>query len=286
MNKLMIFLITLVIPVAFYARARKVLTLDEALKEKKVSVRLVSKGGYKGRVLSGKFINLTKDSLYIKIEPGRRFDSKDNKEQDLLMAEEMMLAFSAKQRKNAELKVFCCQAHNRSPVKDSIYIPGKMASQNLVELAEFISSEKFSDQAIQAAVWTVSDKNHPGSICDPNNVASAERLKSFTCDLIHYEPPWYHLEYNQTQNAEGYIDQRALKIYGEIYLENDTSGNLNAYITDSKGNRVVDFLSAYPVKKGAKNFNFDFSVDGWPRKDYNIIFCRDGKVIMEKAFSL
>ena len=77
------------------------MNLQNALDKKLVEAKVISLGGYQGFCINMALKNLTKDSLILLVEAGRRLNSLDDKNQDILIVKEQIIAL-----KNKELKKF------------------------------------------------------------------------------------------------------------------------------------------------------------------------------------
>ena len=66
-------------------------TVDDAAKKGLIKYIFKSKGGYTGNVIELKIENLTDEMLDLKIEAGRRLDSKVDAEQDILVTQANIL---------------------------------------------------------------------------------------------------------------------------------------------------------------------------------------------------
>jgi len=140
--------------------ANKCVSVEEAARKGLVKLSIKSRGGFTGEVIEMNIQNNTNQKLDLNVEAGRRLDSKNNTEQDILVTRSQEFFVNGKQSKTLKVYGMCCQAHNSSPKVNSIYNVGKLADSNLVKLANFIDKNKYyKDGAAQDAVWSISNKN-------------------------------------------------------------------------------------------------------------------------------
>ena len=118
--------------------ANAVLSVEEAAKKGFVKLLIKSKGGYTGEVIEMKVQNLTNRKLDLRIEAGRRLDSKKQNEQDILVTKEQEFFVNANQTKSLNVSGMCCQAHNSCPTIKNEYLVGKLADSSLIKLAMYI----------------------------------------------------------------------------------------------------------------------------------------------------
>jgi protein TonB len=123
--------------------ASTAISIEDAAKRGLIKLIIKGKGGYTGKVIELKIKNNTPNNLNLKLEAGRRLDSKDNTQQDILVTQAQEFYVYGNQQKNMNVNGMCCQASNTCPKANSDYLVGKMADSNLVKLASFIDQNKY-----------------------------------------------------------------------------------------------------------------------------------------------
>jgi len=93
----------------------KKLLMQQAIDRKLIKTSVASLGGHQGFCIKLTVENLTKDSLLIILEAGRRFNSVDDKLQDILVVKQEELYLKSRQVKTQKVKGYCCQLNNSSP---------------------------------------------------------------------------------------------------------------------------------------------------------------------------
>ena len=157
----------LIVSIQMKANHQK-LNLQKALDLKMVKAQAKSLGGYQGFCIKMELKNLSNDSIIIVVEAGRRLNSVDDKNQDILITHEEIIALQKFENKYFDVKGYCCQASNHSPSAGSKYDVNKMADANLVLVAQYLNSCNLETNTEQQAIWAISD-NKPTA-----NVASAK----------------------------------------------------------------------------------------------------------------
>src|ERR1043165_5882260 len=109
------------------AFAATIMSVEDAAKKGLIKLSIKGKGGYTGDVIEMKVQNLTGSTIALKVEAGRRLDSKNNDEQDILVTKEQEFFVNAGQPKTVNLSGMCCQAHNSAPSVKSFYTVGSLA---------------------------------------------------------------------------------------------------------------------------------------------------------------
>lgn len=262
---------------------KKPITIDKALSSGLIKVRISGKGGHNGSCLKLNITNIKDDSVYITLEAGRRLDSEDEKEQDILVMKEQTFALGKKEQKESGIFGFCCQAHNASPAKDSKFKIGKMADSSLVRLASFISSKplnQYGISEIQNAVWCLSDGYETSSISQ-----AAMDLRNFVAKEKKEEVPWYNSEYKPGENGRAGSGQTS-KITGTIEYTLNSNAILCIQVRDKHGKLLQKFVHQKPMDKGTWHYNFSLEVVNWPKGEYSILLFADDQRIMEKPFRI
>ena len=141
--------------------------LEEALKQKFVSLEIQGMGGHQGASLKVVCKNLKGKFLRLRIPQGQFMEPADSTFQTLVVAEELTLAVSVKAPVEGLLKTFCAQAGDRSPSTGSMFAAGALAPEQLRKLLKFIAEKnKIESGDAQSAVWCVTSGGSLGSIGD------------------------------------------------------------------------------------------------------------------------
>ena len=99
----------------FLIAKHKIYTIDKACKAGLATIKIRGTGNYRGDCLKINIKNNGDDSLFILLEAGRRLDSKNNGEQDILVTKEQLYKLEPHQKKEFFVYGFCCQASNHAP---------------------------------------------------------------------------------------------------------------------------------------------------------------------------
>ncbi|MFL5752131.1 MAG: hypothetical protein ACJ76F_01895, partial [Bacteroidia bacterium] len=165
-------------------------SVGKAAISKLIKLNIKSKGGYQGQCISMQIKSQHSDTLIVYIEAGRRLDSQDSTEQDILIVKDMFVSLLSKQEKTVDVIGFCCQAHNGAPKEKSIFSVGALADKNLYELGRYLNTAKLSNNSIQSAVWCISDNNELSSVTD-DGTEEVGKLRKFLSKLKNVVVPWY-----------------------------------------------------------------------------------------------
>ena len=155
------FSITLIIFLFSYSfsSAQERLTLQEALEQKLVQVRVKGNGGYRGKAIKLAIKNRTNKVVSLEILPGQMFASEDSSVQDLISTAPAMLAVGPKSIKSTSIYTMCTQSSNMSPRSNEVYTLGSMADSHLLKIVQKIAKHNYQTSTAQSAVWAVANRD-------------------------------------------------------------------------------------------------------------------------------
>ncbi len=262
----------------FLIAKHKIYTIDKACKAGLATIKIRGTGNYRGDCLKINIKNNGDDSLFILLEAGRRLDSKNQMEQDILVTKEQLYKLEPHQKKEFFVYGFCCQASNHAPRKDSLFSIGKMADLNLISLAKYCNTNNFSILETQSAVWCVSDKRPLASIS-----ASNESLRYFVSLITKEEMPWYQLEYHDASSNTVFSD-RVERVTGNIMYTLNKDDFYKIELHDAKGNLIQNFTENKLATKGTYDYWFNMQVSNYPKGKYYIHIYNGNELVTKKEF--
>ena len=262
---------------------KKLMSVEDAVKKNLVKAKIFGMGGHTGDVIKMKLKNNENYPVAFQMEAGRRLDSENNSEQDILVTKPVTLSLLSNETKTFDISGMCCQAHNASPDSGSSFSIGKMADTNLIMLAQYIHQNKwYKNSTAQSAVWVVSDGNQMESI--GGNDSMSKKLQAYVSKLTGKEIPKYKIDYEKSNNGTAFYNHPA-KISGTFEYETYTNGLVTFGIYDSQGHVVEMFFTDVPRDKGLYVFNYEFNTSNLPQGDYYARFRFDGQVRKEQKFT-
>ncbi|MCE3280998.1 MAG: hypothetical protein K0S44_3189 [Bacteroidetes bacterium] len=260
--------------------AGNTMSIEDAAKKGLVKLTIKGKGGYTGKVIEMKVQNLSNESLCLKVETGRRFDSKIDTQQDILVTKEENMMLAAKQQKTCDVFGMCCQANNSSPAANSIFNVGKMADSSLIKLAMFIDKNNYhTDYSAQQAVWSVSDNNSIGSI-DGAKDEDVKKLRNYVSQLTGRPIPLYNVHYKQQDDMS--VAGRVVNIDGVFKYELNIDNKVTIAIYNSEGKIVQLLIQNQPHEDGEYKLFYTFNTSKLPSGTYYARMSTDGAVVKEE----
>ena len=258
------------------AFANTVLSIEDAVKRGLVKLSIKGKGGYTGDVIEMKVQNLTNQKLDIKLEAGRRLDSKKDDEQDILVTQAQEFFVNANQPKTLNVFGMCCQAHNDAPENKSVYSLGKMADSSLIKLAMFIDKNKYyTNYSAQQSVWVVSDDESIGSI-DDDDTEIKTGLRNFVSKLTGKVIPPYDLNYQS--GSDGSAMGRVNSIEGVFDYALPAACHASFAIYNESGQIVQVIFDNLQSDRGEYNHFYTFRTRGLPKGIYYARLSAEGMI--------
>jgi hypothetical protein len=254
--------------------SNSVLSIEEAVKKGFVKLTIKSKGGYTGAVIEMNVHNLTSRKLDLKIEAGRKLDSKHQNEQDILVTMDQEFFVNVNQTKTINVFGMCCQAHNSVPTAKFEYSVGYLADSNLIKLARFIDKNKYyTSYSAQQSVWVVSDDNSIGSIDDEDKEVK-NNLRNFVSKLTGKPIPSYEISYKS--GNDGSAMGRAVTIDGVFDYSLPNSCHATFAIYNERGDVVQLIFENLQSDKGDYKHYYTFRTKDLPKGTYYARMNADG----------
>ena len=260
------------------------ISIEKYAKERKLGVTIKSLGGHMGDCISMQLFNRTSDTLKIWLEAGRRLDSIDSTEQDIFLVKDQKLKLPPLAQKDIKAYGFCCQSKKHSPEKESEFTLGCMAPEPWIKLAQLINDNDFPEDAIQHAIWVMSDGHAISSIHDSDMMA-IDPLRRGVAEIMDIKLPWYTLSY--VKDSSMLFSNRPEKLYAEVdyYLKRNA---LISIILRARDGRVVTTL-VESIGRGPGNYSYRFNMDvtDLPKGAYDVCVYEDfARLNIIKSFKL
>ncbi len=251
---------------------KKYISVETHLKNHAISTKILGSGGHSEECIDFNIKNLKNDTLFILIEPGRRLVSLDSSFQDILILKTYEITLPPLASIILKGYGFCCQSSNSSPGIGSKFNIGFMAPKTWVRLAEFIDKHNFPANAVQHAVWVLSN-NHPISSVHNEKPEKVFELKKLLADITEQELPWYSLTFkNDTSQLFSNVPE---KLWGTINYRVRHQTVISVNIRNSKGAVVSTIVERVAKSPGNHSVRINLPVINWPKGDYSVIIIED-----------
>jgi hypothetical protein len=261
------------------------LTLQEALDNALVKAQARALGGYQDKCMEMNIENLTKDSLIVMVEAGRRLNSLDDKDQDILIIKQEIITLGKQQNKWFVVTGYCCQNHNHSPKKMGKYDVNTLADSSLVILARYLDGKQFDHHAIQQAIWAISDKESTGKIASKTDTTLTP-LRELVATLKGEPLPWFSIASTTYEFSNGRMQNFAVWLRGKIEFNSPQDNYVTLHVLNSKGEQVGQIVKMWSGV-GKKTYDLSMSVAGFPKGKYTVEIVNDAKrELVKKEFEI
>ncbi len=266
-----------------FSLSREFISVQKLLDTGQLGSRIKSLGGHSGRCIEWELQNNNSDSLYVWIEAGRKLDSDNPGEQDILVVRHERVALGPRESTKVAVEGVCCQATNSSPETESSYSPGKMAPDVWVLIANYISASDFPSEVVQHTIWVLSDEHDIRSIPAIQGF-STQALREKVAEVLDIDLPWYSFDYSD-DSLELFSGERS-HIFAEIPYEIPFHAIIGGVIYDATG-KIVYQSPMYNARTGKNVFVLNASIAGWPNGRYTFEILEDLHTVNQyRAFSL
>jgi len=262
------------------------LLLGEALAKGWIKLNVSGTGGHSGSCLEAKIINLSGKKLSLRIEPGIVFKPDDPGMQDILVVKEQVIEIDGKAGKKINLTGFCCISHNRSPAKGTNFKMSGKTDPKLIELAKYLNKGNYETDAMQNAVWSISDQQSVSEIYD-ENPEKVKPLRQEVCRLTGQTDNWFNRQVERHVNNEGYIESEPTKVEGRLIFNIDKPTAVYQTVYKENGEVAWDPGKAIDISfTGEISMKFTVTVKGWSKGKYYIKITRPGKELLKQEFTV
>ncbi len=251
------------------------LTLQKAIDQKKVAVKVVGLGGHSGTCAEIAIKSLSKNALCVEVEAGRRLNSLKDAEQDLLIVKDYTVELRGGETKKLTVKAYCCQADHCSPMKGSNYEVNKIAELPLYLLARYLNANNYDGEVEQKAVWAISNNRSAATIAGKED-SLLKPLREMVANIKGEVLPWYSLFTTSYTLSDGSIHSVALELKGDMKYSNERDCYMTLNILNDQGMPVCMVKCEWlkPCTNG--KYPLSIPVKTLPKGKYTIeMSCRD-----------
>jgi hypothetical protein len=259
-------------------------SIEQLVNAKQMTSQIKGKGGHQAECIEFDVKNLTNDTLFVELEPGRRLVSKDTTEQDILIVKRKRFSLAPLAALVFSGFGFCCESKRHAPASKSDFSIGYMVPADWQQLTNLIDQNNFPNPAIQAAIWCISDNHDLSSIHD-DDPAKTRLLKRMVAKIKNIEVPWYSVTYETDPTAV--FSGRAEAVFGEVTYYISTNALISINVRDKNGVVVANLEKGTAKGSGEYIYPLALNVKGWPKGDYEIAVYEDySRLIKRIKFTL
>ncbi len=223
-------------------------SLLELVKQKKIKVEAVSKGGFQGEVLTVTLKNLTYQPVEGIMESGNVFQSEDASAQNLIILVAINFRLKPSETQNLLAYTNCIEPNDYAPYLNTKFSLLSSVDPQLVGLAKLATSKKLKEQ-MQGYMWSIVRKQKIYQYTAADSIENwpiFEYLSNFA-KVEKYHPPVppkpkfvYSTRINFTQNIE-------------------TSSNYSLLCKDQSGNILREYYKNKTISGGIYSVTVGFN---------------------------
>lgn len=274
------------IAISFQVNAfNRKMALQKAIDTKIIKAKALSNGGYQDYCMNLNLHNLSEDSLIVVVEAGRRLNSIDENNQDILIVREEIIVLKRHENKWVPVKGFCCQAKNHSPSKNAQYDINRLADSNLVQVARFLSTRNFDSHVTQQAIWSISDNNPSATISSSKNDSINFELRRLVANLKNEPIPWYTIITKTMVYPNGRMEHFNLALKGKMEFNNEKECYTTLHVLNAKGDEVCKIVRQWSLN-GKNVYDLDLPLAGLQKGKYTIELNAPDKNLVKREFEL
>jgi hypothetical protein len=256
----------------------KYLSIQKLMESGRILVDLESPGGDESLNIEVRMKNLRSDSAHVWIEAGRRLESVDDAEQDILVVKNQFVSLAAGEAATVAVNGFCCQSKNTGPKEKSKFTIGAMAAAAWVFLANIIDKGNFPKKSVQHAVWCLSN-DHDIRTIPVFRGKPTIKLRQAVADLKDVVLPWYSFGYKD--DPEQLFSGEKEAIVAEVLYEVPNRAVMTVQIRNSAGKLVYQSPS-YHASQGENIYFLEADIKGWPDGSYDFYLMEDFHTLNQK----
>ena len=259
---------------------KKYSSIEQLVGDERLKTVITGLGGYQEECVELNLKNLTRDTLFVELESGRRLVSKDTNEQDILVVKRRRIILAPLAALIVNVYGFCCQSKKHGPAKASVFSIGYMAPPEWQKVTQLMDEHAFPVDAMQSAIWVLSD-NHDISSIYNEKPETIQLLKNTVARIKNLEVPWYSVVFETDPTAV--FSNRALKVTGELAYNLSTNAIITINVRDRSGVLVTNLEKGLSRGPGEYTDQLAINVKGWPKGTYEICVYEDYSRLIKKV---
>jgi hypothetical protein len=249
--------------------SRQQLNLQKAVAQNLVKAKAVSLGGHQGYCINLNLVNQSPDSLVVIIEAGRRLNSVDEQNQDILIVKQEIIVLGKFENRWTKVKGYCCQANNHSPSQNATYEINTLADSGLVILARYLNAGQFDPNVEQQAIWAISDMKPTANITDKNDTLALP-VRKLVAALKGEPVPWYTVISKTFVFNTGAMQNYPQLLRGKLNYSNNKDNYVTLFILDKNGKEVCLLKSQWLKACANEEYELNVPVKGLAKGKYVI----------------
>ncbi|MCE2742794.1 MAG: hypothetical protein LW701_04390 [Fluviicola sp.] len=245
-----------------------------AISSRQIKSSAKSVGGHAGACILLKLKNTSVSALKVNVPQGSLFYPADKGEQTLISMEDQYVLLNPGQEIESKISGYCCEHHDRSPMKDRVFSFGKNKMPKFDSLFVQMKGKKIPNHTFQDIVWAVSDNSPVSNISSDSEELKQLRKYLFKATkqlVVEYSCATY-----SRIESDGRINTYPYNIKGDLEFKVDHATFISQEVYTKEGKLKDKLPLSFSVLAGKTKFGFNVNVKGWDRGDY-VLKLKSGK---------
>lgn len=267
----LLFLTPIFHSVCFSNQPKEFVSIQELQQSGKISLSIEGTGGYQQECVQLIVRNQSADSIHGLVEAGRKFNSMNDGEQDILVVKNKKFSLGKGQTDTVKVFGFCCEATKSSPQKNSLFGIGILAPVSWLILTNIIDKFNFPPTAIQNAIWVLSN-NHDIRSIPAFNTPESDQLRHTVASILDIELPWYSFAY--AADSSDLFTGKKTHLFAEIPFNIPFQALISTQVVDKTGNLMYDaYVGSF--KAGDNTLKVNIPIEHWAIDEYDLFITED-----------
>ncbi len=257
--------------------------INELLNKGEIKVTIKGNPTFNAECLSFDISNKSSDTLCIHFEAGQKLNSTSKNNQNEFILKSKTVCIPPHQTLIEAGHVLFYQNPKNSIINEDS-TSTELTTKKWQKLSKIIEENDYPIQAIQAAIWCITD-NHPVSSIISEDKKNIQLLRRTVSEIQKNELPWYYFTSSQDTTEIYPVENKNIIGNIEFYVNSSTIITIN--IRNEHDEIMTTLIKESSVGPGYHKFSINTSIRTWTKGTYTVFVYEDySKVIARKTFEL
>lgn len=230
--------------------------------------------GNTGACIAVNITNQSAEIVNLEIETGRILEASDTNYQNMIVTKRYFVRLQPKQKASQNIYALCSKPNRSSPIPETKFSHGKMATGSLLTMAKFVESKQLQNGEGQTLIWNMVNGNYSLYNCDytPQMYAS---LKTFFASDNNIK-----FENCNTANrtSAGGVVHSIRRFKGSFGFSIPEPSDFELSLFDEDGNKVKVLEDKKQMEPDWYEYDYEFTNTGLTKgKTYQLKMFINGK---------
>lgn len=256
-----------------------VYSLSEALEKEIVELQQVQMN--EDNELEITILNTTKRQEFrVQIEAGTQLFAHDSTLQDQVLAKNMIRYLKPGKTATYPIRSYCTEAHDRGAGNGDVF--GLKAEQDVAlrNLMQYLNKYNYEEEAVQGAVWVITDKHRLRGLHQADPERRAQLLR-YMAELSGQPLPGYTVRYPMPQPGQPAFLDQPISIHSEHEYELTEDAEVSCRIYNTAGEEVQKVFEGMQQRRGFNRIEVTLEARDLPKGKYFTRIFANGQLLQE-----